>query len=82
MKKTISVQFDAEKLKAIQFYVEKKDISLTAELEDCVQKVYEKYVPRETREYIDSIAAEPVGKAKSAPAAAIHTSGGKKDVAQ
>ena len=56
-KVTVSVQVDAEKLRAIQFYTGRKDSSMEAELEDCVNKIYEKYVPAQTREYIESIAA-------------------------
>ena len=37
-KVTISVQVDAEKLRAIQFYVGKKDSSLEAELDDCISR--------------------------------------------
>lgn len=56
-KVTVSVQVDAEKLRAIQFYAARKQSSMEAELEDCVNKIYEKYVPAQTREYIESIAA-------------------------
>ena len=56
-KVTVSVQVDAEKLRAIQFYTGRKQSSMEAELEDCVNKIYEKYVPAQTREYIESIAA-------------------------
>ena len=54
---TVSIQVDAEKLRAIQFYVGRKNSTVEAELEDCVDKIYEKYVPAQTREYIESIAA-------------------------
>ena len=54
-KMTVSVQVDAEKLRAIQFYAGRKDTSMEAELEDCVNKIYEKYVPAQTREYIENI---------------------------
>ena len=33
---TVSVQVDAEKLRAIQFYAGRKDTTMEAELEDCV----------------------------------------------
>ena len=56
-KVTISIQVDAEKLRALQFYVGKKDSTLESELEDCITKIYEKFVPAQTREYIESIAA-------------------------
>ena len=66
---TVSVQVDAEKLRAIQFYAGRKDSSLEAELEDCVKKSYEKYVPAQTREYIASIAAptRPPRSSRTAP---------------
>ena len=56
-KVTVSVQVDAEKLRAIQFYAGRKDSTGDAELEGCVEKLYEKYVPGPTREYIESMAA-------------------------
>ena len=56
-KVTVSVQVDAEKLRAIQFYAGRKDSTVESELESCVEKLYEKYVPGPTREYIESIAA-------------------------
>ncbi len=56
-KVTISVQVDAEKLKAIQFYAERKDSSVEEDLKGCIEKLYEKYVPGPTREYIESMTA-------------------------
>ena len=56
-KVTISIQVDAEKLRALQFYVGKKDSTLESELEDCIAKIYEKFVPAQTREYIECMSA-------------------------
>lgn len=56
-KVTISIQVDAEKLRALQFYVGKKDSTLESELEDCITKIYEKFVPAQTREYIECMSA-------------------------
>lgn len=53
-KATITITFEQEKLNAIQFYAGKKDASLTTELNDYMEKLYEKYVPAQTREYIES----------------------------
>ena len=54
MKNTnLTVSFDTEKLDALTYYMGKKDASLQTELQDTVQKLYEKYVPQATREYID-----------------------------
>ena len=67
-KVTVSVQVDAEKLRAIQFYAGRKQSSMEAELEDCVNKIYEKYVPAQTREYIESTAAPARPPRPSRPA--------------
>lgn len=43
---TLTVSFNTEKLDALKFHMEKRDADLQAELNDTVQKLYEKYVPR------------------------------------
>lgn len=50
---TLMIRFNTEKLDALKFHMEKRDADLQAELNDTVQKLYEKYVPQATREYID-----------------------------
>jgi hypothetical protein len=53
-KTTIQMSFDTEKLGAIKQYMAKKDANLNSEVDDFMQKLYEKYVPVAVREYIDS----------------------------
>lgn len=65
-KATINISFEQEKLRALQFYAGKKDSSLEAELDDFMTKLYEKYVPAQTREYIESM-AEPAEKPRRRP---------------
>lgn len=57
-KSVINIQFEQEKLRALNYYVGKKETTLEAELDDFMDKLYEKYVPAQTREYIESIATE------------------------
>ena len=52
-KETIAISLEAEKLRAIKKYMEKKEADLQAEMADQLQKLYEKYVPANVREYID-----------------------------
>jgi hypothetical protein len=52
-KATITITFDADKLGAIRQYMGKKDSELQTELDDVMQKLYEKYVPSPVREYIE-----------------------------
>jgi hypothetical protein len=57
-KEAITIQMDAEKLRAVKRYMEKKDANLEKELGDSLQKLYERYVPATVREYIDESANE------------------------
>ena len=50
---TLTVTFNTEKLDALTFHMEKKSADLQNELNETIQKLYEKYVPQATREYID-----------------------------
>ncbi len=53
-KATIQIQYDAEKLRAIRQYKGKNEAAFNNELEDVIQKLYEKHVPAPVREYIES----------------------------
>ena len=58
MKKvTVTAACEQEKLRAIQFYLAKGNTSLEAELDRFLERLYKKYVPVQTREYIDSMEA-------------------------
>lgn len=50
---TLTIIFSAEKMDALVFHMEKKKSNLQEELNDTIQKLYEKYVPQATREYVD-----------------------------
>lgn len=59
---TLTITFSTEKLDALQFHMGKREVSLQMELNDTVQRLYEKYVPQATREYIDDrVARETAG---------------------
>lgn len=53
-KATVQVSYDAEKLGAIRQYMAKKDTEFQNELEDFMQKLYEKHVPAPVRDYIEN----------------------------
>lgn len=50
---TVTVSFDAAKLKAIKLYMNRKGVALEAELAEQLRKLYERYVPVNVREYIE-----------------------------
>ena len=49
----ITVSMDCEKIKALRRYINKKGVSIENELTDALNKLYEKYVPVQVREYIE-----------------------------
>lgn len=62
---TLTVTFPAERLDALAYHMERKEVNLQAELNDTMQKLYEKHVPQATRDYIeDKIKREAVAKDK------------------
>ena len=64
-KATVTIVFEQEKLRAVQFYMGKKETSLEAELDEFMDRLYEKFVPAQTREYIESMAEqEPAAPAR------------------
>lgn len=63
---TLTISFNTEKLDALIFHMGKKDASLQDELNETMQKLYEKYVPQATREYIDDKVTRE-GKTKERP---------------
>ncbi|PYG84273.1 hypothetical protein LY28_03693 [Ruminiclostridium sufflavum DSM 19573] len=59
-KDTITISLDAEKLRAIKKYMEKKEADLQNDMAEQLQRLYEKYVPANVREYIDERDEEEV----------------------
>jgi len=55
MKKTnLQVSFDANKLNALRFYMNKKETNVEDELQAHLDRFYEKTVPAQVREYVES----------------------------
>ena len=66
MKKSITVSVEAEKLAALEMYLEQKNMKLSGELEKFSEQLYQKYVPSNVREFIELTAAKkPPKKMKS-----------------
>lgn len=50
----LNVSFPSEKLQALRFFISKKDQTIEQELQDYLNKTYEKMVPAQVREYVES----------------------------
>lgn len=73
---TLTVSFNTEKLDALTFHMGKRDADLQSELNDTIQKLYEKFVPQATREYIDDrVAREAARERPRRPARSAAPSG-------
>ena len=55
MLKNIQVGYEASKLKALIQYMDKKEVTLQSELSAYLDKLYEKYVPVQVREFIQNV---------------------------
>ena len=65
MKKVnVTISFEDEKLDALQFFMDKENSSPQKELEEALTKIYERYVPDQIREYLDS-RSSPLAKDKA-----------------
>lgn len=55
----LTVSFDDERLTALSYYLSKEKNTPQKELQNCIAQLYEKYVPADTREYIESRMSSP-----------------------
>ena len=74
----ISVSFDDEKLRALNKYLKKKELTAEDELAAALLHLYEKHVPAAVREYIDEddvvVLAKPKRTAKQAASKKVEES--------
>ena len=52
-KETLQVTVQKEKLEALRFYMNEKDLTVEGELQKHISSIYEKYVPSATRRYLE-----------------------------
>lgn len=69
----LKIIFPSERLDALRFFMEKKEQTIEQELKDYLDKTYEKVVPAQVREYVESRmeqapAQEQVSEAEQTPA--------------
>ena len=50
----LKIPFDTEKLDALRFFMDKKEQNVEKELKDYLDKTYERVVPANVREYVES----------------------------
>ncbi|WP_088187922.1 DUF6103 family protein [Desulfosporosinus sp. FKA] len=69
----LKIPFPSERLDALRFFMEKKDQTVEQELRDYLNKTYERLVPANVREYVESrlepeTTQEQTAEIQSAPA--------------
>lgn len=50
----LKIPFSSERLDALRFFMEKKELSIEQELKNYLDKTYERMVPSHVREYVES----------------------------
>ena len=50
----LKIPFPSEKLEALRFFMDKKEQTVEQELKDYLNKTYERVVPAQVREYVES----------------------------
>ena len=66
MKKSVIVSVESEKLSALEMYLGQKNLKLTEELNKCIERLYQKNVPSNVREFIEmTTAKKPARKQKN-----------------
>ena len=56
----VTASFDDEKLEALTYYLAKDKSTPQRALQNCLAELYEKYVPADTREYLERKSAPAV----------------------
>lgn len=62
MKKSVMVSVDSEKISALEMYLMQKSMSLTDELNKCIDSLYMKNVPQNVRDFIENKSAAKSGR--------------------
>jgi hypothetical protein len=73
-KSALTIEFEQEKLEAVRYFAEQRDVKLQDELDGFLTKLYEKYVPEATRKYIESKPVSTAVPRKAAKLSATETS--------
>jgi len=66
-KHEITLSFDGEKLRALEFFLKKEKTTVKGKLDEALAQLYEQSVPAPLREYLDSRAAPPRRPSRPAP---------------
>lgn len=61
----LKVSFPNEKLEALRFYMDEKELTVEGELQKFVDNIYQKYIPAPTRRYLDRNDKEEGTQAKT-----------------
>lgn len=56
----LKLSFPTEKLEALRFFMDKKELAIEQELQNYLDKTYEKAVPAQVREYVESRRQPPI----------------------
>lgn len=65
MDKLVKIRVPESKAKALEFFLEQKQTSIETELAKSILSIYERFVPKEVRAYVDGTKPESSDKSKT-----------------
>ena len=65
MDKLVKIRVPESKAKALEFFLEQKQTSIETELAKSIISIYERFVPKEVRAYVDGTKPESSDKSKT-----------------
>lgn len=58
MDRLVKIRIDESRFKALAYFIKLKDSTIEAELGKAVDMLYDKFVPKEVRSYVEGVATE------------------------
>jgi len=65
MDKLVKIRVPESKAKALEFFLKQKQTSIETELAKSILSIYERFVPKEVRAYVDGTKPESSDKSKT-----------------
>ena len=65
MDKLVKIRVPESKAKALEFFLKQKQTSIETELTKSILSIYERFVPKEVRAYVDGTKPESSDKSKT-----------------
>ena len=74
MDRLVKIRIDESRFKALAYFIKLKDSTIEAELGKAVDMLYDKFVPKEVRSYVEGVNTEQEPEVRRSPQKKNHGS--------